>query len=217
MIGELILAFLVVLVQTLTGAYLWQLVRRRRAHVVELLGAGLALGTAIASLSGVLVWQWLPLWGWALPTAVALIVAVVVRWRTGSLIGTGSPGDRADARARWWHVDRPSLVALVIALSLGAIALIASMRSYPLSWTGTLGSYHPDMLFFEALSTSLSHFGSSDSIVMAGAEIRYHWLTYAWSGQVSQLVDAQPFLVLTRVLPVTALLGAVLTAIAWTR
>ena len=62
--GDLCLAFLVVLVQTVTGAYLWQLVRQGRARLVEVLGAGLALGTAIASLTGVLVWQWLPVWGW---------------------------------------------------------------------------------------------------------------------------------------------------------
>ena len=208
--GDLCLAFLVVLVQTVTGAYLWQLVRQGRARLVEVLGAGLALGTAIASLTGVLVWQWLPVWGWALPSVLAVLIAGFVRWQTGSFFSIPQPADQSSGRARWLRVDRPSLVALVIALA-------ASMRSYPLSWTGTLSTYHPDMLFFEALSTSLSHFGPSDSIFMAGAEIRYHWLTYAWSGQVSQVVDAQPFLVLTRVLPVTALLGAVLICVAWTR
>ncbi|MDO8733439.1 MAG: hypothetical protein Q7L55_12855 [Actinomycetota bacterium] len=217
MIRELFYAFAVVLLQTISGAYFWQLVRRGRAHLIESLGAGLAVGTATASLSGVLLWQWLPLWGWALPSVLALLIAIGLQLRFGNYLGTRSSDAPSDLPRSRLSIDRSSLVALVIALGLGAIALVSSIGSYPLNWTGTLGSYHPDMLFFEALSTSLAHFGSSDSIFMAGAEIRYHWLTYAWSGQISQIVDAQPFLVLTRVLPVTALVGAVLICVAWTR
>ena len=219
MISELVYSFAVVLLQTASGAYLWQLVRRGRAHLLEVLGLGLALGTASASLCGVLLWQWLPVWGWAVPSMIALVLAFCLQWRSGSTLSrqeTPSPSGRRLA------IDRPSLVALIVSLGFGAIALAASLRSYPLNWSGTLTTYHPDMLFFEALSTSLAHFGPSESIFsnnifVAGSEIRYHWLSYAWSGQISQVIDAQPFLVLTRVLPVTALIGAVLIAVAWTR
>ncbi|MDP2014777.1 MAG: hypothetical protein Q8L05_11185, partial [Actinomycetota bacterium] len=198
------------------------LVRRGRAHIVEVLGIGLALGTAAAALSGVLLWQWLPLWGWALPSVIAFVLAFILQWRFDSILGRSGSSSSTPTGRRWFAIDRPSLVALLIALALGAIALASSIGSYPLTWSGTLSSYHPDMLFFEALSTSLAHFGPSDSIfsnnIFAGGnELRYHWLTYAWSGQISQVVDAQPFLVLTRVLPVTALVGSVLIAVAWTR
>ena len=45
---------------------------------------------------------------------------------------------------------------------------------------------HPDMPFFQALSTSLARLGPLDSAFMSGAQVRYHWLTYAWVGQVTE-------------------------------
>lgn len=211
--ADLLLALILVVLQAAAGAYLWQLTRRGRAGLLECLGAGLALGTALSALSGVLLWPWLPVWGWAAPSLLAWLAAFVLRLRTGSVLGRS----RAEAGARWLRIDRPSLVALLVSLVLGLAALASNLRSYPLSWSGVQSGYHPDMLFFEALSTSIAHDGPGDSIFMAGAQIRYHWLSYAWSGQLAQVVDAQPFLVLTRVLPLTALIGAVLIAVAWAR
>jgi len=208
MIRDLAFAFFVVLIQCATGAYLWQIIRHGRASIIEVIGAGLAIGTAASSLIGILLWDWLPIWGWFVPTALVILFAVAIRLRTGAFLG--------DFRFKF-IIDKPSWVALVIALLLGFVALALNMRSYPLVWTGVQNTYHPDMLFFEALSSSLAHYGPNDSIFMVGADIRYHWLSYAWSGQLSQTTGAQPFVVLTRVLPITALIGAVLLSIAWTR
>jgi len=208
MIRDFALATLVVLIQCATGAYVWQVIRHGRASLVEVTGAGLAIGTAASSLIGVLLWDWLPIWGWFIPTALVILYAVAVRLRTGTFLG----GIRSK-----FTIDKPSWVALVVALILGLIALALNTRSYPLMWAGVQNTYHPDMLFFEALSSSLAHYGPNDSIFMVGADIRYHWLSYAWSGQLSQTIGAQPFAVLTRVLPFTALIGAVLLSIAWTR
>lgn len=212
MIGQLTLALALVLLQSATGAYLWQIARRGQAAVLELIGVGLALGTALASLAGVLLWNWLPVWGWAVPTALAAMLAIALKLTHGSVYGTGT----TPVPSRY-RIDRQSAVALVIAFALGGFALLANLKSYPLSWSGMQSTYHPDMLFFEGLSTSLAHFGPYDSIFMVGSELRYHWLTYAWSGQLSQSIDAQSFLVLTRVLPITSLVGAVAISIAWTR
>ena len=222
MAAELLFSFAVVLVQGLAGAYFWQLARRGRARIVEVAGLGLAVGTAVSALCGVLLWNWLPVWGWAIPAVMAFALALVLQLRTGSLAGAVQAESPAGRSLPCLAIDRPTAVALIVSLGLGLIALAASIRSYPLSWTGTITSYHPDMLFFEALSTSLAHFGPassifSDNIFAAGNELRYHWLSYAWSGQISQVVDAQPFLALTRVLPTTALVGAVLVAVGWTR
>ena len=79
------------------------------------------------------------------------------------------------------------------------------------------GRYHPDMLFFESLSTALSRLGPLDSIYTPDGVVRYHWLVYAWSGQVTSAADAAPFVVLTRVLPFVAVVGCALIAIAWAR
>jgi len=72
------------------------------------------------------------------------------------------------------------------------------------------------MAFFEALGTSTAIFGASDSLFMVGGDVRYHWLTYAWAGQLTATFDADPFMVLTRVLPLVALLGLVLLVVALT-
>jgi len=73
------------------------------------------------------------------------------------------------------------------------------------------------MPFFEALSTSLARFGPFDSIFLPGAEVRYHWLVYAWSGQVSEAVGAEGFVMLTRGLQLVAVLASSLLVIAWAR
>jgi hypothetical protein len=104
-----------------------------------------------------------------------------------------------------------------VSLAIGAATLVVNSRTYPLGWSVAKDSYHPDMFFFEALSTSLARFGPSESIFMAGAEIRYHWLAYAWSGQIAESAGTEPFFMLTRILPVIALVGCVAIAVALTQ
>lgn len=191
--------------QTFSGAYLWNLITKRQAHLVEVLGMGMALGTALAVLSGLLVQlAGLGNWGWALPSAIMGLV-----WLRQRFTGRGSMLT-AD-------IDTSTLVALVIGAVAATIALWLNVLRYPLSWTGTWSRYHPDMLFFEALSTSLARLGPLDSIFLSGGLVRYHWLVYAWSGQVADASGAEPFVVLTRALPFVVSVTAVLLTVSWTR
>jgi hypothetical protein len=207
--GSLLFAAFLVAVQSASGWYVWSLIRRGRASLSESLGMGLALGTATAALSGIMLWEAFGMWAWLVPTLLALVAAVVIRLRTGYFFGTSLNG-------HGFTFGRPAAVAALIGLLLGGLSLLANLTNYPLKWSGLLTTYHPDMLFFEALSTSLVRFGPNDSIFMAGADLRYHWLVYAWSGQIAESAGTDPFVVLTRVLPVTAMLGAILIAIGWT-
>jgi hypothetical protein len=50
---------------------------------------------------------------------------------------------------------------------------------------------------------------------MAGADLRYHWFVYGWAGQLTASADALPFVVLTRLLPIVAIVSLVLLASAW--
>lgn len=198
---------LVVSYQALGGAVIWRRLRSR-STLLELLGVGLALGTAFSVIAGLLVRVVFDAsWGWLLPTAVVLVVAFV-----GRLRGIRRAGGEGSA-----PVDQASVIALVVAAIVGAASLVGNIRHYPLSWEGLWGGYHPDMPFFEALSTSLARFGPFDSIFLPGAEVRYHWLTYAWSGQVSEAVGAEGFVMLTRGLQLVAVLASSLLVIAWTR
>lgn len=195
----------VVGVQTWGGAYLWRLIGGRRISNTEMLGMGMALGTALAVLAGLIVHvTGLGNWGWWLPSIAALAVWAVRRSR-GTALTPVRP------------VDSPGLTALVVGAGVALIALWLNVVRYPLSWKGTWSSYHPDMLFFEALSTSITRLGPLDSIFLAGGTIRYHWLVYAWAGQVSLATGAEPFVVLTRALPFVVSAIAVLLAVAWTR
>jgi len=113
--------------------------------------------------------------------------------------------------------DTGLVVALVLGMFLVAVSFALSIRSYPLSWEGTWSGFHGDMPFFEALSRSIPLVGPFDSIFSPGQMIHYHWLTYAWAGQLTTSLDAAPFLVLTRVLPLVAMIGSVSLIAAWTK
>ena len=191
-----------IVIQWATGTILWTAVRRGLAPLLEALGVGLVLGPILAVLAGVVgnaVVNWA--WWWLLPSVGAGIV-----WWTRRFNVHRQSADGHNISGLWW----PVAAGFVVGLAL----LWLNLRRYPLSWQGVWDRYHPDMIFFEALSYSVANFGPSDSIFMVGGDIRYHWLTYAWSGQLSSAFDAAPFMVLTRVLPVVALLGLVLLAVA---
>ncbi len=200
----------VVGVQTAAGSYAWGLVRGSAPPVVEAIGMGLAIGTALSVLSSLAI-RTLGLggWGWFLPALVLLMV-----WSTRRVRGR-VPSTRAGKQAT--ALAAGTLPALALTAGLGLLSLYVNLLNYPLTWTGLWGRYHGDMLFFEALGTSLARLGPLDSIFMSDALVRYHWLVYAWAGNLSQAVAADPFVVLTRALPFTTILAAAFLAIAWTQ
>ena len=204
------IAILLVLLQMVTGAYIWALIRPR-SRIFERLGVGLAVGSGASVLSGAALFGVLPLvWAVLLPSLFALAIAVLLRITRGSYVGSRVPIVRSG------FGNGPAAVAVVIGLVVGLAAVAINLARYPLTWSGTVSTYHGDFLFFEALSTSLATLGPHDSIFMSGAEIRYHWMVYAWAGQIADLAGTEPFFVLTRVLPVVSLVGSVLIVAAWT-
>lgn len=69
-----------------------------------------------------------------------------------------------------------------------------------------------DIPFFEVLSRSVYSFGNTDSYLVAGQGVRYHWLSFAWIGAVDSWFHTEPFDVLVMVAPVVALISAGLMA-----
>jgi hypothetical protein len=206
-----LLAVFVVGAQGGAGAYAWHHLTRGRASTVELTGMGLAVGTAAAVLCGLVVTSLgLGAWGWLLPAVVAVGIAIAARVRRGR-----RPTSRTPSRVKRGRTPVAVLAGLLVGAVLGALSLLVNLANYPLAWTGWWDRYHPDMLFFEALSTSLARYGPLDSVFLSGGQVRYHWLVYAWSGQVAEASAAAPFVVLTRVLPFTATAMVVLIAVSW--
>ena len=197
-----------VVFQLLTGALIWRRIRGFDCSPVELLGMGLALGTTVSVLAGVLgnlIVGWV--WWWLTPLPLALIVVFLTR--RGNSVASERPNS---AMHPWWMSGWwPVIAGMAVGLGL----LLLNLRRYPLAWSGVWDGYHPDMVFFEALGSSTAIFGSSDSAFMVGGDIRYHWLTYAWAGQLTVAFETTPFMVLTRVLPLVALVGLILLVIAF--
>jgi hypothetical protein len=204
--GEAVRLLLVLTIQIGAGSYFWARLRHGRADAIEILGMGLVIGPVL-SLASTLIVQVLGggLWGWSIPALVALVIAIAYRKSKPRIPSVP------------YRFSRSSLLALGVTGVTGLLSLIPNITSYPLRWVGFDGRYHLDMLFFESIGTSIAKFGPLDSIFTPGGSLRYHWLVYGWAGELSSISSASPFVVLTRVVPVIAILAACLIAIAWVR
>lgn len=188
---------LLVGVQCLGGAICWRLMRPQRSiSILEAVGMGLGLGTAASLLVGIFL-PW-----WLFPVGAVVAWYALPQHRLCSVL---TP------------LARPDQLALAIGLIPGLAAMAVALRAYPLTWVGFWNGYHGDMPFFEALSIFAARLGPSTSGFMTGADIRYHSLAYAWAGQLGLSVDAMPFVVLTRLVPLVALVAAIALAASWTR
>jgi len=58
-----------------------------------------------------------------------------------------------------------------------------------------------DFQFFEALSYSLTHWGSNDQIFVQGQPVLYHWFSYAWMGLTTKAISAPTWVVQTKIAP----------------
>lgn len=195
--------------QVWAGGYLWRVLSGKESHgprdPITHLGSGLALGTAASVLIGAVATPWIPSGlGWLAFPALAGAVWFIRRLRGLSLA------------ASYWRLRASTVAGFLVAVAAGALTLAVNVSRYPLAGGGPWTTYHRDMLYFEGLSTSTAVFGPNDSIFMSGADIRYHWLTYGWAGQLAHTVGAEPFVVLTRVLPLVALLGCAALVVSWT-
>ena len=196
----------VLAIQAWGGWAIWRAMRSD-GSIVELVGMSLAIGTAASALSAIAVRAIFDTTlGWTLPAIVGLGLVVFRR------------GVRGAPRVIALPVDRGVAYATVGGLVVGiAGLLLVSVRSYPLSWRGTWGGYHGDMLFFEAIGSSLASWGPLDSIFSPDMALRYHWLVYGWTGFLSEATGAEPFVALTRVVPILTLISMTMIAASWTR
>lgn len=198
----LLVVAVVIAVQCATGAVWWWWAvsgRRDTMSGLELIGVGTALGTFGSMLSAVLLAGHIaPALAWLLPTALTVVLLAV---------------RRPHLTATRLTVPRWEAVAAGVGLVIGLVLTIINWRRIPLD--DPLPSSFTDLFFFEALGRGLSQWGPGESILMDGGSLRYHWFSYAWAGQLEQLSSAQPFLVLTRVLPLVVLAGVATLVAGW--
>lgn len=199
---SVIVAVLVVFIQIATGSIAVLLIpSSRKRSKFEIVGIGLAIGTFTSMLSSVLFTNSvIDGFAWLLPSFAVLIVAL---WKFRTV------------RQRMSELAVPSseVFAVVVGLAVGGALIAVNWVRVPLSTIRAGGSV--DMYFFEALSRGISQFGPNESILMSGGSLRYHWFTYGWAGELTQIAGLDPFVALTRILPIVALVGVVFLATSW--
>lgn len=195
-------AILVVFIQIATGSIAILLIpSERRRSKFEIVGLGLALGTFASMLSSVLFTaSAIDGVAWLLPSIAVLIVAL---WKLRTI------------RQHMSQLTVPSdeVIAVIVGLAVGGALIAVNWIRVPLSSIRAGGSV--DMYFFEALSRGISQFGPNESILMSEGSLRYHWFTYGWAGELTQIAGLDPFVSLTRILPIVALVGVVFLAASW--
>ncbi len=192
-----------VLWQTIAGVVVWRWLRPS-APALEMAGAAIAVGSMLAALAGVVTATvGLNHWGWLFPSAISIALVAARRTKRSAVALPGG-------------ISRASLVGFLAAALPGLAIILNALRSYPLTWSGTWTQYHPDMPFFEAISVHLAQYGAFQTPFLTEGSVRYHWLSYAWAGQLTVAADAAPFITLTRVLPVVAVLGSSAMVASWT-
>ena len=200
-----VLAFLVVISQIAAGAVLWTWIRRGSpTSLIELVGMGVAIGSLLALLgSQITIALSIGGFGWILPIVMAA-VALVLSPDRRSWIGSVHRG------------SIPQWISLAVVAGLGFLTLLPGFQRTPLRDGYVTGSaYHGDLVFFEAVAQFLSRSGPNDSSLLADFGIRYHWFAYGWIGSLTEVIGADPFLVMTRIFPLLMVLGASFLAVAW--
>ena len=205
MISTLLLGAFVVGIQVASGSLIWLAVRGSRStSLIEAIGVGVALGTILSLIGSQLsILVGFSSLGWLLPILLALSILLVCRLRGQSLGRL-----ELDSSLRWL-----SLAAVFFA---GFVLLIPGFLRTPLTSRYVTGSrYHGDLVFFEAVAQFVSQVGPGESSLLADYGIKYHWFAYGWIGSLTEVIGADPFVVMTRIFPVVMVVGAAFLTVAW--
>ena len=108
-----------------------------------------------------------------------------------------------------WAKGPTALVRLPLLL-LVPLATTCALRNRPSMWWIKT----QDFQFFEALSYSLTHWGSNDQVFVQGQPVLYHWFSYAWMGLATKATHAPTWLMQTKIAPIFVVIAIICTVIA---
>lgn len=192
--------------QIIPGALLWILISKKRdVSFSEILGMGLALGSLLSLFSSQLfrVTEVGDI-SWAIPLAVSVPIFIWKMFINSEPLVT----KRISADIGY------ELKGYAPAILFGILQLSIWFRWHPLEWTGWW-KYHTDVPYFESLSNSLALFGTTGNLMDSSLDSRYHWFAYAWVGSLTNSLDIDSFVVLTRLLPIVAITMGATIAYSW--
>jgi hypothetical protein len=194
------------IVQWIPGALVWKSLRQDcRVLFTELLGMGMAIGILLALLSSQ-IFRLTPLGSlsWAIPFLMSTSFALYTWFQTRN-------------KTVVERLELPSkqlIKSLFPSLVFGIIQLSVWWRWHPLEWSGWW-KYNVDVPYFESYSNSLALLGTSQNLMGSISETRYHWFVYAWVGSLTDSLQIDSFVVLTRLLPIVAMIMGATIAYSW--
>ena len=195
-----------IIAQWIPGALLWAWVKKdSKISPTELVGMGLAIGTLLALLSSQL-FRTTPLGisGWIVPFLMSMPFIAWSSFRSSGLNSYQALNPNFKQLAR----------TFLPAIGLGVIQLSVWWRWHPLKWSGWW-KYNVDVPYFESYSNSLAILGTTHSLMDPTLDTRYHWFAYAWVGSLTNSLDIESFVVLTRLLPIVAMTMGATIAYSW--
>ena len=206
--GDAVALSAAVAIQTAVGAACWLLATRGRTNGIELLGVGMAIGTMATVLFAQILRAW--------PSARFALAALCLLAAAIALL----PGNRTFIKNCLSAVEvlkGRDWIGAAGAFALGLPVIVLLWLRHPLDWSG-YRTFNVDLPFQQALANSVSSFGPSESaFVSGGRSIRYHWFAHGWIGALDTWVSTEPFVVLTRLVPIVAAVGTVTVGWAWAR
>jgi hypothetical protein len=228
--------------QVVVGAVVTGLLLRRRLDFAEFVGLGFAIGSLAAMcIDQLLVQTPIAPISWALLPLATIAIVVSPKLRGYAVFSDGEKSHPVLfvvflllsilVHERYWP--------LYIALSIMPLLLFNAFmpknmqKSVTRSIQGLLSAVTivvayvvvqgrpnlwwiktQDFQFFEALSYSLTHWGSNDQVFVQGQPVLYHWFSYAWMGLTTKAIDAPTWVVQTKIAPVFVSLAIVYLVIA---
>jgi hypothetical protein len=192
--------------QIIPGALLWiWLSKKREVSFSEILGMGLALGSLLSLLSS----QFFRVTeirniSWAIPLAVTVPILILKMLINNEPLVAKSFSSNI----------RNELKVYFPTILFGIVQLSVWFRWHPLKWSGWW-KYHTDVPYFESLSNSLALLGATGNLLDPSLDSRYHWFAYAWVGSLTNSLNIESFVVLTRLLPIVALTMGATVAYSW--
>ena len=236
---------IVVAVQVCGGATIWRLFRPQQVSTIpELLGMGLALGSFVSLLSFLALRSTvLEEIAWCVPWIFIAILGLTPKIKdriVKSEIEKTSPLTifviaiaTLISLSYWWWWLWPMVLATIVVhfvilsrrsnhslnilatafLLMPLLALTVWFRKFNLDWW----IFSNDQVFSESLTHSVVVFGSKENIQLVGEPLSYHWFSLAWAGMTTKAGTIGPWVVITKVLPICSLFGAISLTWACTR
>ena len=231
--------------QVVTGSLIARYLLNRKLNLPESMGIGFAIGSLVAlCVDQLLVETFLSPFSWLFVPLGAFVILVVPFFRKSVLCHTDALDPKflfllflvlsILVQERYW----PLYIALAIIpllvlqefklesfrpktmffarCSLSLVFIFTTMKVLAdrpsLWWNKT-----QDFQFFEALSYSLTHWGSNDQVFVQGQSILYHWFSYAWMGLATKALGAPTWVMQTKIAPIFVSLALIYLVFALLR